>query len=104
MKIISKIKSLFSSEEPEEDASYPYRFIVIKWRDNAHRHVARSWRAKKLVYIEGGQVKKERNYFPGRAKIMSRTMNVPYYDETGGQNAPDVKTYAEVEPGVLNSR
>lgn len=105
MKLITKLKDLFSGSQPEEDSSsYPYKFLVIKWMDNAHRFGARSWRSKKLVFIKGGKVEWEKEYFPGRAKIISNTKRIPYYDETGGQNSPDVKTYAKEEPGVLTSR
>ena len=103
--MINKLRSIFgNTEEEESDASYPYKFLVVKWRDNAHRKAARSWRSKKLVYIEGGTVQWERAYFPGRGKTISRTKGIPFYDETGGQSAPELETYAKEEPGVLNSR
>lgn len=100
--MLRKLKELIGGkEEEEDDSSYPYRFLIIKWLEDSESKAVRSWRSKKLVYIEGGKVKWEREYFPGRAKVISRTKGIPFYDETGGQNAPEVKTYAKEEPGVL---
>lgn len=101
MGLLNKLGFGKEEEEEEEQSNYPYRFLVVKWRDNAQQKAVKSWRAKKLVYIEGGKVKWQKGYFPGREKIRGQAMNVPYYDETGGQSAPEIPEQARAEPGVI---